>query len=289
MALTRPSLAMAVCAVTLLGGGRSPGSAGSAAAPRPTASVETAVRLPVHEFRLTDQERAAVTAAQRTLVRRCMARAGFPGSIIPIMDAAGAELTSFAYQRRYGVMDQSSTRRWGYHLPQYPDLEARRSGIARQVETLPARERHALVGRSGRGGCVAAADRRLSRGVPRAPGGVLTKADYDSFEQSRSDPRVTAAFAAWSRCVGTFGFRFPDPLAALAGGWALDTPGPTPREIEAASADAHCKAETHLVEVWVAVESEIQRSAIDAGWAGFARIGAAKRAYLANVRRLSTQ
>ncbi|MDX6720058.1 MAG: hypothetical protein QOJ63_2312, partial [Solirubrobacteraceae bacterium] len=148
------------------------------------------------------------------------------------------------------------------------------------------RERLALEGRDGAGGCYAAAGRALAKGVQPGDGGLLTRLDFASLKQSRSQPRVVRAARAWKACVAGYGLRYDDPDAAISDrAWRLDSRQPTPAEVHVARVDVTCKARTRLVQTWLGVETRLQRRMIETHAPQFRRIAAAKRAYLANGKR----
>jgi hypothetical protein len=100
---------------------------------------------------------------------------------------------------------------------------------------------------------------------------------------------VVRAMTAWPACVTGDGLRYADPNAAISDpAWHLDSPRPTAAEVHVARVDVQCKAQAHLVETWLSVETRLQHRMIEEHRAQFRRIAAAKRAYLANVRRALT-
>ncbi|MFI9307187.1 hypothetical protein [Streptomyces triculaminicus] len=79
----------------------------------------------------------------------------------------------------------------------------------------------------------------------------------ESFEHSRQDQRVTAAFTRWSQCMRDRGFTYADPLAA-GDDPAWKTPTPSARERTAATATAECKRTHNVVGIWWTVEAAYQ-------------------------------
>jgi hypothetical protein len=255
-------------------------------APAPTSSVDVRIALPLSSFQLSDAEQASVLAARRALMARCMRAAGYGDVDVQLAAPSGTDLVSFANRRRYGLLDQGTAVRWGYHLPRDAQAGDRYAAVDRWKRTLTDRERLALEGRDGAGGCYAAAGRALAKGVQPGDGGLLTRLDFASLKQSRSQPRVVRAARAWKACVAGYGLRYDDPDAAISDrAWRLDSRQPTPAEVHVARVDVTCKARTRLVQTWLGVETQLQRRMIETHAPQFRRIAAAKRAYLANGKR----
>jgi hypothetical protein len=82
----------------------------------------------------------------------------------------------------------------------------------------------------------------------------------------RRDPRLTAAWDVWSRCVAEQGFRrYSDPVAAYTDtDWRRGRDGNTrhaQRERATATADAICKRRHRTAEIWHTVRA--QKQAVD--------------------------
>ncbi|MEO3851254.1 hypothetical protein ABGB09_27125 [Streptomyces sp. B8F3] len=258
--LTRPALLLAAVALATGCGSAAP-EAGSS---RPVGQPADRIVLPFDDYRLTAGDVAVIQAAEGELMRRCMERAGHGWTRPPARTAAGAAgdpgAASGGNDRRYGVADESTARRHGYHVPDDPrearDLKAQRSWLA---ALGPAEERTLL----GEGGCADEAAARLSAGgaVPGAE--WFTAYDFASVDASATAPPVRSAVSRWRTCMSERGFDYDTPLAAIEDrSWNLDAKRVTSREISVAVADVGCKRESDLVAVRAAAETGIQRDLI---------------------------
>jgi len=247
----------------------------------PTPADHQTLHLPIEQYMLTPAQSAQYDWVRGAIVRDCLRGYGFvyPGPAHPSTDPSVIEKYSPLY-RRYGVTDPASVRVWGYHAPREnvdapapkpagpdeysPDVQRVLTGTDPTTHT-PAASYHGTPIPAG--GCLSAPSRELpgADGGPQGPGdgvnGVVTLIKRDSFTASLADPRVTAAFAAWSACMRTRGYHLTDPLHATAG-LPLDDPSPSRAEITQAEADVACKISTNLVGVWFAVETAYQDTAI---------------------------
>lgn len=93
---------------------------------------------------------------------------------------------------------------------------------------------------------------------------LFNKLNHDALYQAMEEPSVAEALNDWRMCMRQSGFEYRDPYAAMSDDlwWPDDDQGPTEQEITVAVADVKCKARTNLVELWHAVEVEIQNRAI---------------------------
>ncbi|MEO3890471.1 hypothetical protein [Nonomuraea sp. B5E05] len=171
--------------------------------------------------------------------------------------------------RRYGITDVGDAERHGYHVP---------GPLVRASPTTAVD--HA---------CSREADDRLWDGVPEADFAWLSALDSGSVVRSESDPAVVAVTRAWSRCMRTHGFTYPDPLAALQDPvWRLDSPASSPRERAVAVSDARCKRTTGYVTVRSAAETRFQEELIVRFPARFTALKQARDRLLRNAEQLTT-
>jgi hypothetical protein len=78
-----------------------------------------------------------------------------------------------------------------------------------------------------------------------------------SFTQT--DPRIRAVFRAWSACMARHFYHYASPSQVEGHHWR--TP-PNKAEIATAVADVTCKAQTNLLNTWLAVEAAYQQALI---------------------------
>ncbi|MFJ9693701.1 hypothetical protein [Kitasatospora sp. NPDC101183] len=123
-------------------------------------------------------------------------------------------------------------------------------------------------------------------GKPVPPGGCNGKAretfksDEFSIDDSAlpdggpkvppSDPRLKAAYAAWSTCMKGKGFDYRDPVAAIGDPRWHDSRTATTAEIATATADIDCKLSNNTVGVVVAVQTAYDKKYIEANTAELA-------------------
>ncbi|HEU5353590.1 MAG TPA: hypothetical protein VFU65_03985 [Actinocrinis sp.] len=98
--------------------------------------------------------------------------------------------------------------------------------------------------------------------------------DSESFSRSQTDPRVVAAFAAWSNCMKQSGYTYKTPNDPLHDPRWAGLPAASQLEIETAQADVRCKRATDVVGIWYAVESAMQQAAISQNTEEFATVKA---------------
>ncbi|MGW3353841.1 hypothetical protein ACWDFL_00285 [Streptomyces bungoensis] len=253
--------------------------AGPTAAPPEIGAVPRLVsaadrRLPIEDFLLGDAGQDRLDRARAVLVRRCMARFG-------IAYRAPAAPRQFRprtlTQLRYGITDADAAARLGYTPAGAGRAKPHRAAAA----PLPAREALALNGTDdpgvkpgsaraaggrvgGRpvpaGGCAGEALRALHADDRQAGGDapLADRVNYETYELSRRDHRVTAAYGRWSACMRTHGYTYAGPEEAAADpAWRTATA--TARERAVAATDARCKARTDLVGIWYTVEVAYQK------------------------------
>ncbi|MER7001147.1 hypothetical protein [Streptomyces sp. NPDC000410] len=80
-----------------------------------------------------------------------------------------------------------------------------------------------------------------------------------TFRWAEEDPRVRAAFAAWSRCMAEAGHTYKDP-------WEpndIPTWEDPAQENKTAVADVRCKHRTNLAGIWMVVEAAYQHAVVE--------------------------
>ncbi|HET8658086.1 MAG TPA: hypothetical protein VFM55_03710 [Micromonosporaceae bacterium] len=283
----------AVAALLALAGCSNAGAAEPAEPPIgevPTLLASVDLRLPVEDYLPTAEQGNRLGAARLVMIRRCMARFGIDYPVKPV--PAGGHGPRSLTDRRYGITDIALARTAGYGLgPRDPRLVTRpeRPKIGPDGQTVLSGQGRSVV--NGLpvpdGGCIAEADRALDQAVPV---GTDTRAGNQlqlrTFEVSKRDSRVRAAFAAWSACMSASGHLYDDPLTVM-GDPAFTGDDPAhpgragPAELAVAMSDIDCKARVNLVGIWFTVESAYQRREIEADRARFV---AAREAIVARDR-----
>jgi hypothetical protein len=229
----------------------------------PAAVDVQALRLPLDTYRLIPEERLMVARARALLFQRCMQRFGFRVEL-PDPGPAGP---GGANARRYGLVDEPSATKYGYHPPPSED----HAPALREPSLGPA-ERAVASGQGPSrvgahevpmGGCNGEAARMLVDGAPEPVNPRLVEnLTIESSDRSERDSRLLAGFSAWSGCMERAGYHYRSP-------WDVNddpmfqTEHPTDREIATATADVRCKKEVKLIDLWAAVDSAYQEWAID--------------------------
>lgn len=217
-----------------------------------------AFRLPLDRYRLSPAQAEMVDRARNQLFSGCMRRFGF--DLAP--PAASRQLTVVGNAQRYGVDDEAQAGTHGYHPatppPATPVREPRLSAAAEAVAdgSGPRTYRGRRV---PAGGCLRQALRQLGRGgpIPAEPG-LAERLDLESYVRTSESGPMRPVFARWSICMGRAGFNYATPREAN-NDPAWRTPRPSTRELATAVADARCKREVHLVDLWATVETAYQQ------------------------------
>lgn len=240
------------------------------------------IALPVDAYALTVPERDRLDLARSVLAGTCMRSFGYRYDAAADKAVAArtarshlADFGLYENKRRYGVTDVAMAARSGYHLlsaasgTAVPQEEADDHGLG---EESPA-EREVRYGTDAAGKPVL----RTASGRPIPPAGCLSAGDATftvqgtrgddteavralaaaSFDRSQQDPAVVAARKAWSKCLAAKGYTFTDPVGNP--GFDVETPAVSPAETAMAAADAGCKQQTHLTDVWLAAEVDFQQ------------------------------
>ncbi|AEW98336.1 hypothetical protein [Streptantibioticus cattleyicolor] len=286
-----------------------PGPPPSGVPTPPAATPVSRLHLPIEVYLLPPAVSAVYDRVRGGLIHDCMHAFGLaypaPPRTAPTPDELAAYTVTY---RRYGITDPASVRVWGYRVPRPAHPATDPAAGVRLADLTPAARRVLLGVDPGTGavvtreggrtvpshGCVGDADRRLGggdttspQGPQSGPGGLVATIKQDSFQASRTDPRVTRVFTAWSACMRAAGYHVTDPLRAAAGLPAPRDGHPGHAEIAQATADVTCKTRTDLVGVWFAVESDYQNTAIHAHAAALDRVRADLDREAAALRELA--
>ncbi|CAG6396147.1 hypothetical protein NMG29_27305 [Streptomyces cocklensis] len=302
LAVAATAMTAAVAAsVAGCGSGQGSGGTTTTAAVKPAAGAFATLRggpthdqiaLPVDAYALTVPERDRLDHSRSVLAGRCMRSFGYrydaaADKAVAVRTARNhlGDFGLYENKRRYGVTDVAVAARYGYHLVSaasgtaVPQDEADDHGLGKES---PA-EQEVRFGTDPKGKPAL----RTASGQPIPPNGCLSAGDATftvqgatgddteavralastSFEQSQQDPAVVAARTAWSKCLAAKGYTFTDPLGNP--GFDAGAPTVSPAESAMAAADAACKQQTHLTDVWLAAEAGFQQKWIAAHPADF--------------------
>lgn len=237
-------------------------------------------RLPIDDHLLSEAQANDVDYARELLAYNCAVKLGFQLPSKPVRSAFQQGSSQIFNARRYGLVDPVVARESGYHVTRkalssnanpVADPFAALTGAAQVAVFGPSngQSRQTLTNPHGKqvtisqGGCLQSAVLTLTGGhdeyFETSP--AAEKINFGSFSASQQDKRVIAAFKAWSSCMRSRGFSYPDPTAAINDKrWA--TPADTEAEVRVAVADVACKQQVKLVPTWNAVEISVQRAMV---------------------------
>lgn len=237
--------------------------------------------LPFDRYRLNFAEESEIQRARTVLARACLRDRGVRLEVPDdVRDPGVLDVTPNL--RRYGVIDEPTATRFGYHFPRTAQEVRRQQDRARWSASLTEPQRMALFGEDG---CAERADTELSE----VDDEFFVDADFHSLRTSGADPRVVAATATWRTCMSKQGFDYPDPNAAIAEDrWNLDAAHIPTAEITTAQADVRCKTATGFVETWHDVEVGVQQEEIRRDADRFAGLASARDKRLAAARQVLT-
>lgn len=273
-----------------------PASSGDAlsAAPIPIPVVISPVSrsLPDDPYYLTTQQEQTLELAAQRLTDRCIESYGLhdPFPRLSTSTSVGAARIDYRYLRT----DLSDARRYGYQLPpsatgsaglnmkvsltQAQDLVIFGPGgyaASKQQQNAQLNGQTPVASASSgsyagksvpAGGCLQQARNQLLDSPKHPFAGddpLVAQLDSEAYNAMLADPRVLAAFAAWSACMRQQGFFYANPAKANDDPRWSDTGAPSSLEVATAVADVQCKAKTNTVGTEYAVESEFQRQLIE--------------------------
>lgn len=257
-----------------------------ASGPEQAAAVRAASELgplPADRYVSTPQDYQRSQQATALLVRQCMAGRGHPD--FPLDPRYPTDpLVTTAVTTGYGVLDIDDARRWGYGWDPaehpHPQPKGRRMTQA-EFADLPA--------------CDAEANQRLMRGIDVKRDWLYpTLRTVEVDKAVKEDPRLRAAWDAWSNCVAAQGFsRYSDPAAAYTDrAWQRGSDGNTShtrRERATAVADVTCQRRYGTARIWHDVRARQQTADIAAHRDRYAAALRALLAYRANVGQVIRQ
>jgi hypothetical protein len=226
--------------------------------------------LPIAAYELTPTQLAEQQYAGLRLTQQCMR--GFGVDYLPTLSrqqiTQSVAITDEFDSRWYGISDPAAVRTSGYHLPTWVE------GMQAPAK-FPAVGGPLLIGSVKTydnrpvpaGGCLAEASDQLARAgfgaSTQASGGsgpetVIGGIQSSAFQSAQSDPRVLAAFKAWSGCMQTHGYHYGTPFDAGADPrWSTGSSAGA-AEIRTAETDLGCKLKVNLLGIEFAVVSDYQ-------------------------------
>ena len=219
------------------------------------------IALPLDSYVASVADRNAVLQAEYILTKTCMQGFGLKFNA-PAWGKSSAATPQNSHYRLYGLIDAQHAATLGYHATStIPVAEQKYS-----EQVFPAAYSNVLAAKDGggsysgkpipEGGCIGDA-RRSVMDTSANSDQLVESLSYDSWDQSNSDSRVTAAFARWSDCMNSSGFHYSTPMDANNDPkWA--TSNPSAAEIAVARADVRCKQSTNLTGVRMAVDTAYQ-------------------------------
>ena len=244
--------------------------------------------LPVDAYKYTVPERNRLSWARDILIGRCMG--GFGIRYDAAADARQNDRLGridvqdsgvYGNKRRYSVTDMATATTYGYHLVSTvtaspfdvggdqdnthglgkPDAAKTAIMLGAGPDGKPV-SRSASGRRIPAGGCVGAADAKLSSTGSVGEAKPVSSLAAASYDQSLKDTKVTGTFRAWSICMRGKGYHVTSPVDRITG-FDIAAKTVSSREIATARADVACKQQTHLVQTWFDVEVSYQKKWIE--------------------------
>jgi len=265
-------------AVFFIGAGATHGSRPKITVPPiPPADSSLPVAMPLEAYQaISTQQQEALADASNQLVQHCMAARGFedtsssspPMSSVATLaqvEAAGAGLTSLTQARTFGFARPKGAG----SAPPGPQIIGfvSAAGFGQSLKAGRAYAEALLgfgpgfgSGPNGHLGCLQQANKQVygalfGEPVPDPVPQIAEQAA--SFTQT--DPRIRAVIRAWSGCMARHFYHYASPSQVEGHRWK--TP-PNRAEIATAVADVTCKAQTNLLNTWLAVEAAYQQALI---------------------------
>jgi hypothetical protein len=255
--------------------------------PIPPVGSSLPIPMPLDAYQaISTQQQEALADASALLIQRCMAARGFedtstaspPFSTVVTLEqieTAGAGLTRVAQARTFGFVHPKNTG----SQPAGPQI----IGIVGAVgfgQSLKAGRAYAEAlygfgpgtgtGPGGHLGCSQQAGREVYGpifGEPASDPVPQIAAQAVTFTQS--DPRIHAVDRAWSRCMARHFYLYSTPQQLEERHWRSP---PYRAEIATAVADVTCKAQTNLLNTWLAVEAAYQQALIGQNLAALSQL-----------------
>ncbi|MFD7242563.1 hypothetical protein [Streptomyces massasporeus] len=241
------------------------------------------ITLPLDPYQVSDEDFGTVSRALTELTDRCMRRQGLAYEAPAPQDTAATGPTG--HERRYGITVLETARTHGYHLAGAPAREPEQPKRSKAYERALTGTGKPLDDGAFDDGCTGEAHSKLEAGIDMEAVDLPQWYKRDSFQRSLEDPRVKAAFAAWSRCMAEAGHRYASPLDPPADPKVMGRTV-TDHERSVAVADITCKTRTGLVDAWQRVETTLQRSTVTTRAAQLKKAGAEAQRLIARADKI---
>jgi hypothetical protein len=276
--------------VIFIGGGGGGGSRPKITVPPiPPVSSSLTISMPLDAYQaISTQQQEALADASALLIQRCMAARGFDdtssanppfSTVITLeqVETAGAGLTSITQARVFGFVHPKNTG----SQPAGPQI----IGIVNAVgfgQSLKAGRAYAEAlfgfgpgigtGPGGHLGCLQQASKEVYGPIAGEPvPDPVTPIAERAVTFTQSDPRIHAVERAWSKCMARHFYHYSTPQQVEGRQWRSP---PNKAEIATAVADVTCKAQTNLLNTWLAVEAAYQQALIGQNLAALSQLQA---------------
>jgi hypothetical protein len=294
--------------VAILAGGVPNGGSGRpkiSVGPIPPVTSNKPISLPLDSYEeVAGLEQNAISAAAALLMQKCMTQQGFQFTAAP--GASGAVSLLQQVETGYGMDSLPQAEQYGYGQPGEagPGGKGGPAGpgalILPGLLSGPGSGQHSVawlsallgfapgerLGKIRHQGCFQWAYTELYGSTAGGLGlSVAISSDPvpaiagEAASWTQSDPRITAADSAWSKCMAEHGYSYRNPQAAADKNWPS---APTSVEIATTVADVTCKNQVNLVNTWLSVEAAYQRALITQNLASLAHL---QTAFQANLMR----
>jgi hypothetical protein len=257
--------------------------------PIPPVGSSLTIPMPLEAYQaISTQQQEALADASALLIQRCMAARGFEdtssanppfSSVVTLgqIETGGAGLTSITQARTFGFVRPKNTGS-SSSGPQIIGIvgavgfgQSLKAGRA-YAEALFGFGPGAGTGPGGHLGCMQQASKEVYGPIVGEPvPDPVPQIAAQAVGFTQTDPRIHTVGRAWSRCMARRFYHYATPQQVERRRWR--TP-PNKAEIATAVADVTCKAETNLLNTWLAVEAAYQQALIDQNPATLAQLQA---------------
>ncbi|MCP2327018.1 hypothetical protein HDA40_005525 [Hamadaea flava] len=209
----------------------------------PVSSVSS-ISLPLDAYRLSSEQKLLDAQAQDLLMSDCMHKAGasLEGESVTYSVAVN-EYVQKQRDNSFGLVDESKAQQFGYHGEPMPIPEEK------QYSPSPAMSQ-----------CSAEVKQSMAEKAPSVQDFSKSfRLPDEAVARTRNDSRYLAMARRWSDCMKDKGYVYDSPeSAATDSNWP--TSNPSASEVQTATADVRCKAETDYLPLVVALRTayEIQ-------------------------------
>lgn len=257
--------------------------------PIPPMGSSLTIPMPLEAYQaISTQQQEALADASALLIQRCMAARGFEdtssanppfSSVVTLgeVETAGAGLTSVTQARTFGFVHPKNTG----SAPAGPQIigivdaagfgQSLKAGRA-YAEALFGFGPGTGTGPGGHLGCMQQASKEVYGPVFGEPvPDPVPQIAAQAVGFTQTDPRIRAVDRAWSRCMARHFYHYGTPRQVEGRRWPSP---PNKAEIATAVADVTCKAETNLLNTYLAVEAAYQQALIGQNLATLAQLQA---------------